>query len=252
MVTLQQLVYYLEGLLQPDEFKDYAPNGLQVEGKSCINTLVTGVTANQALIDAAIKHQADAMLVHHGFFWKNEPPALVGMKYKRIKSLIENDISLLAYHIPLDAHLVYGNNIQLGKLLDIELMATFPVEPGLFIGYKGRLYTPLTGLQFAEMLASRLGRVPLYIPGKDAVIETIAWCTGAAQDYLPCAILQKVDAYLTGEVSERTVHIARENNIHFYAAGHHATERYGVSALGDHLSQEFNISHLFIDIENPV
>jgi dinuclear metal center YbgI/SA1388 family protein len=252
MVTLQQLVYYLEGLLQPDGFKDYAPNGLQVEGKSSINTLVTGVTANQALIDAAIQHQADAILVHHGFFWKNETPTLVGMKYKRIKSLMANDISLLAYHLPLDAHPIYGNNIQLGKLLNIEFMATFPVEPGLFLGYQGRFHTPLTGQQFAEMLASKLGRTPFYIPGQHAVIETIAWCTGAAQDYLPCAILQKVDAYLTGEVSERTFHIARENGIHFYAAGHHATERYGVSALGEHLSQELNVNHLFIDIENPV
>jgi dinuclear metal center YbgI/SA1388 family protein len=252
MVTLQQLVYYLDGLLTPGVFKDYAPNGLQVEGRSSINTLVTGVTANQALIDAAIQYQADAILVHHGFFWKNELATLVGMKYRRIKSLILNDISLLAYHLPLDAHLELGNNTQLAKLLHIEFIDTFQVEPGLFLGFKGKLSSPMSGEHFSEVIAGKLGRQPLYIQGGSPFIETIAWCTGAAQDYLLSAAEQGVDAFITGEISERTVHIARENNLHFYAAGHHATERYGIKALGDHLGEEFQLTHYFIDIDNPV
>lgn len=251
MITSQQLVCYLNSLLQTEAFKDYAPNGLQVEGRSSIQTLVTGVTASQALIDSAIELKADALLVHHGYFWKNEPASLTGIKQKRIKSLLLHDINLLAYHLPLDAHLLYGNNIQLAKQLHIEFKSTFEVEPGLPLGFKGKLREPLAGLHFADLIESKLARSPLYIPGSSLFIEKIAWCSGGAQDYLECAIAQGVDAYLTGEVSERTVHIARENGIHFFAAGHHATERYGIKALGEHLSQEFKLNHHFVDIENP-
>ena len=252
MVTLEQLVYYLDGMLQPEAFKDYCPNGLQITGKSAVSTLVTGVSANQELIDAAIACQADAILVHHGFFWKNESPCLVGIKYQRIKSLLANDVSLLAYHLPLDAHPIYGNNIQLAHILNFENVTTFSVEPGLNIGYQGRLKNPMDGEHFSNFLANQLSRVPFHVAGSAPLIETVAWCTGAAQDYLARAIEQKVDAFITGEISERTFHIAKENDIHFFAAGHHATERYGVKALGDHLSQEFELMHYFIDIENPV
>lgn len=252
MITLLTLVAYLDELLQPELFKDYCPNGLQVEGKTSITTLVTGVTANQALIDAAIDLKADAILVHHGFFWKNEPACLVGMKYRRIKALLMHDISLIAYHLPLDAHLQFGNNAQLGELLEIEDMTTFPVESGLNIGFLGKLKTPASSEQFAALLTKTLSREPLHIKPNDQFIRTVAWCTGGAQDYILQAVEQNADAYITGEISERTVHIANEANIHFFAAGHHATERYGVKALGDHLSEKFQLNHHFVDIENPV
>ncbi len=251
-IALTQLIEYLNNLLQPGAFKDYSPNGLQIEGKSTLHKIVTGVTANQALIDAAILEQADAILVHHGFFWKNESPVLVGMKQRRIKSLVLNDISLLAYHLPLDVHQVYGNNIQLAKKLQIDFTDTFEVEPGLALGFLGKLRVPLSGLHFMDFITRHLNRRPLYIEGESPLVHTIAWCSGAAQDYLQSAIDQGVNAYLTGEVSERTVHIAKENGIHFYAAGHHATERYGIQALGDHLSETFGLAHKFIDINNPV
>lgn len=251
MVTLESLVSHLNLLLQPEAFKDYCPNGLQVEGKTKVKTLVTGVTASQALIDAAIKHEADAILVHHGFFWKNEPATIVGMKQRRIQSLLVNDISLIAYHLPLDAHPVYGNNIQLGNLLALQQIETFAVEPGLNIGYLARLTKPATGEQLSTLLAQKLSRVPLHVAA-DKEIRQVAWCTGGAQDYITQAIEQGADAYITGEISERTFHIAQENNIHFYAAGHHATERYGVKSLGEHLADEFNLRHHFIDIDNPV
>lgn len=251
MVSLDSLIAYLNQILQPELFRDYCPNGLQVEGKSTIRTLVTGVTASQALIDAAIKIKADAILVHHGFFWKNETPNIVGMKYRRIRALLTNDMSLIAYHLPLDAHLIYGNNIQLGKLLGLEKINTFCVEPNLQLGFMAKLPSPLTGEQFADLIATKLARVPLHIKA-DNLISQVAWCTGGAQDYIMQAIDQKADAYISGEISERTVHLANENNIHFYAAGHHATERYGVKALGQHLAQQFQISHHFIDIDNPV
>lgn len=252
MIKLPDLVQYLDKLLQPNTFKDYCPNGLQVEGKTQIKTLVTGVTANQALIEAAIKVNADAILVHHGFFWKNEPIPLVGMKYQRIKSLILHDMSLLAYHLPLDAHKIYGNNIQLGLKLGIEFQEAFAVEPGLSLGFIGSLKQATSAEQFAKIITTQLDRAPLHIAATDRDITRIAWCTGAAQDFLSQALEYDVDAFVTGEISERTVHIARENNIHFFAAGHHATERYGVQALGEHLSQEFQIKHIFIDIDNPV
>ncbi|MBA2654755.1 MAG: Nif3-like dinuclear metal center hexameric protein [Gammaproteobacteria bacterium] len=251
-MELSTVINYLNDLLQPQLFRDYCPNGLQVQGNSTIKTLVTGVSASQALIEAAIELQADALLVHHGFFWKNESPSIVGMKYRRIKALLLNEINLLAYHLPLDAHPLYGNNIQLGQLLGLENIETFEVEPGLNLGYKGRLPRALSGELFSELIARKLLRTPLHIESNDRSIETVAWCTGGAQDYLSQAIDQNIDAYLTGEVSERTFHLAKENNIHFYAAGHHATERYGVKALGEHLSQKFNLIHHFVDIDNPV
>ncbi len=252
MVKLHDLVAYLDALLQPYAFKDYCPNGLQVQGKTSINTLVTGVSANQALIEAAIVQGADALLVHHGLFWKNEPLTLTGIKYHRVKSLVLKDVSLIAYHLPLDAHLVYGNNIQLANHLGLNFLEAFAVEPGLDLGFIGCLDQAISADQFTELLTTRLARPPLHIPAFAKDIHKIAWCTGAAQDFLTQAIEFGVDAYVTGEVSERTVHIAKENNIHFFAAGHHATERYGVKALGEHLSEQFNLQHVFIDIDNPV
>jgi dinuclear metal center YbgI/SA1388 family protein len=251
MAKLSDLIAYLNSLLEPEKFKDYCPNGLQVQGNETIKILVTGVTASQALINAAIHLDSDALLVHHGYFWKNEPASLVGIKYRRIKSLIENDISLIAYHLPLDAHPLYGNNIQLGMLLELESVQTFEIE-GLPLGNKGRLEYPAPGDEFAVFLEEKLRHKPLFIKGNDRHIKQVAWCTGAAENYIQWAIEQNVDAYITGEISEKTFHIAKESEINVYVAGHHATERYGVKALGEHLAHTFGFEHHFVDINNPI
>ncbi|WP_076924103.1 Nif3-like dinuclear metal center hexameric protein [Pseudoalteromonas sp. EB27] len=241
----------LNDILKPHLIKDFCPNGLQVEGKNEIKKIVTGVTASQALIEAAIEQQADAILVHHGFFWKGESQPITGMKKRRIGALLANDINLFGYHLPLDIHPAVGNNAQLAKLLDIE------IETGLeptsnSVAMKGRLKTPLSGEDFADKIAKMLNRTPLTSLVRSAKIETIALCTGGGQGYIDLAAEQGIDAYLTGEASEQTIHSSREQNIDFFAAGHHATERYGVKALGELLAQEHGFDVTFIDIDNPV
>ncbi|MBT1445830.1 Nif3-like dinuclear metal center hexameric protein [Shewanella sp. JM162201] len=244
------LSHYLAEFLQTGRFKDYAPNGLQVEGRNDIRTIVTGVTACQALIDKAVELNADAILVHHGFFWKNEPDVLVGMKQRRIKTLLGNDINLFGYHLPLDAHPVVGNNATLGRRLGIlDAEAHESLGDGLL--WWGNTEAPLSGDAFSGLLERVLGRKPLHI-GADKPIHRIAWCTGGAQDYIDMAVALGVDAFISGEVSERTFHSATEQGIHYFAAGHHATERYGIEALGEHLRREFGLNHHFVDIENPV
>ena len=241
----------LNDILKPHLIKDFCPNGLQVEGKNEIKKIVTGVTASQALIEAAIEQQADAILVHHGFFWKGESQPITGMKKRRIGALLAHDINLFGYHLPLDIHPAVGNNAQLAKLLDIE------IETGLeptsnSVAMKGRLKTPLSGEDFADKIAKVLNRTPLTSLVRSAKIETIALCTGGGQGYIDLAAEQGIDAYLTGEASEQTIHSSREQNIDFFAAGHHATERYGVKALGELLAQEHGFDVTFIDIDNPV
>ncbi|MBB1280507.1 Nif3-like dinuclear metal center hexameric protein [Pseudoalteromonas sp. SR41-1] len=241
----------LNDILKPHLIKDFCPNGLQVEGKNEIKKIVTGVTASQALIEAAIEQQADAILVHHGFFWKGESQPITGMKKRRIGALLANDINLFGYHLPLDIHPAVGNNAQLAKLLDID------IETGLeptsnSVAMKGRLKTPLSGEDFADKIAKVLNRTPLTSLVRSAKIETIALCTGGGQGYIDLAADQGIDAYLTGEASEQTIHSSREQNIDFFAAGHHATERYGVKALGELLAQEHGFDVTFIDIDNPV
>ena len=253
MVNDSVLIDYLEQLLQPELFQDYCPNGLQVAGKHSIRHLVTGVTACQALIDRAIEEKANAILVHHGYFWKGEDPCITGIKHKRIQSLLKNNISLFAYHLPLDAHTTFGNNIQLANVCDFEVTEITDFSPNLPLGFVGKLKHTLNGKQLKQHIHDKLQREPLHIPGGGSgKIKTVCWCTGAAQSYLQQAIDLGVDAYITGEVSEHTVHLAKESGIHFYAAGHHATERYGVKALGEHLAEHFGIKHTFIDIDNPV
>lgn len=252
MPTIQQLQEYLNTLLTPELFSDYAPNGLQVLGRQKISKIVTGVTASQSLIDAALAAKADVILVHHGYFWRDENPCVVGMKHARLSTLIKNDLNLLAYHLPLDAHDIYGNSVQLASLLHLIPENGFAFNQKQPLGRVGVLEDPMSGKAFSHWVAGKLIREPLHIPGAAAEIKTIAWCTGGAQDYILEAVRLGVDAYLTGEVSERTVYIARETGIHFFAAGHHATERYGVKALGEHLAEKFNIEHQFIDIDNPV
>jgi len=251
MTTLTDLLNHLDQLLVPDTIKDYCPNGLQVEGRATVKKIISGVTACQQLIDAAVAAKADALLVHHGYFWKNESPVITGMKRARIAQLLQHDISLLAYHLPLDIHLDYGNNVQLAQRLDLEVTAQFEIEE-LPLGFLGRVQQPMTADAFAQHLAERLQRKPLHIavPNR-ATINTVAWCTGGAQNYITQAAQHDVDAYISGEISESTVHVAREMGLHYFAAGHHATERYGVQALGEHLAEHFGLAHQFVDIDNP-
>lgn len=249
--TLIELVAAADALLTPERFQDYCPNGLQVEGRPQIRRLVSGVTASLALLEAARDANADAILVHHGYFWKGESPVVTGMKRRRLQFLLQHDISLIAYHLPLDAHPTLGNNAQLARELDIEITGGLQASANP-IGNIGRLPKTMSLDTFAEKIAQRLGRTPQFIAGGDHAIRTLAWCTGAAQGYIEQAAALGVDAFLSGEISEQTVHSARELGLHFIAAGHHATERYGVRALGEHLVGQLHIEHVFIDIANPV
>jgi len=249
---LSDVIALCDAALEPERFRDYCPNGLQVEGAAQVSKIVSGVTASQALIDAAIEQQAQAVLVHHGYFWKGESPQIVGMKRKRLKALLKNDISLIAYHLPLDAHPELGNNARLAQLLGLSVEQGMEPDNERSVGLVGSLSEPMSGDDFATYIETRLGRRPLHINGSSGLISRVAWCTGAAQGMIDKAAELQADAYLTGEVSEPTVHSARELGIHFYAAGHHATERYGVQALGDYLSTQLDIEHVFIDIDNPV
>ncbi|CAE6921308.1 GTP cyclohydrolase 1 type 2 [Vibrio sp. B1ASS3] len=248
-----QLEKSLNEKLSPQLIKDYAPNGMQVEGKSEIKRVVTGVTASQALIDKAIELEADALLVHHGYFWKGEPEPIRGMKGKRIRSLIKSDINLYGYHLPLDIHPELGNNAELARLLDIEVeggLEGHPQSVALF----GRLKQAMTGADFANKINHVLNREPLHIAPDNAekMIETVGWCTGGGQDFIELAAQHGLDAFISGEISERTTYTARELDIHYFSAGHHATERYGIKALGEWLAQEHGLDVTFIDIDNPV
>lgn len=255
MVALTDFINYCDDLLDTSQFKDYCPNGLQVEGQQEVSKIVTGVTASQALIDAAVEAKADVLLVHHGFFWPGESPNIVGMKLRRIKALVDANISLVAYHLPLDAHPSLGNNAQLAKELDIEVQGRFGGTGAQAIAMYGRTPELVLASKFASLISNTLSRQVLHIPPDENTknsIKTIAWCTGAAQSYIEKAVELGVDAFVTGEASEQTTHIARECGIHFFAAGHHATERYGIKALGEHLGQHFEVNQQFIDIDNPI
>ena len=252
METLNKIVDYCNDLLNIDQFNDYCPNGLQVQGRPEVRRIVGGVTASRALIDAAVDAGADAILVHHGYFWKGEDATLTGMKYERVKRLIEAGISLIGYHLPLDAHPRYGNNAQLAKSLGLTVDGGFARHGRVDIAQYGHLQQPLTATGFAQLLTDELGREPMQIVGHDREIAKIGWCTGAAQGYIDEAAALGLDAYISGEVSEHTWHAARELEVDYFAAGHHATERYGVMALGQHLTEHFALEFNFIDLENPV
>jgi dinuclear metal center YbgI/SA1388 family protein len=249
-MRLNELEIYLNQLLDTARFHDYCPNGLQVEGRSEVRCLVSGVTASFELLEAAVGANADVILVHHGYFWRGEDPCLIGMKHRRIAFLMKHNVGLLSYHLPLDAHPEFGNNIQLAHRLGF-------VETGRFgeqnIAMHGTLESEGLNLKALQVTIERtLGRKPLVIGDEAKPIRRIAWCTGAAQGYFEEAIGLKVDAFITGEISERTVHAARETGVAFISAGHHATERYGVQALGEHMAQKFGMAHRFIDIDSPV
>ncbi len=246
-MELTELTRVLDLELDASRFKDYCPNGLQVEGRASVRRVVTGVTASQALIDAAIVEGADAILVHHGYFWKGESPVIAGMKARRIKALLNAGISLLAYHLPLDAHPVLGNNAQLGALLGWNQAK---VLGGDLLWYAD-LPQPETAEAIAQRVEQVLGRRPLLEVVGEREVTRVAWCTGAAQSFIGQAADIGADLFLSGEVSEPTIHDARERGVHFIAAGHHATERYGVKALGEWLAERFGIEQTFIDIDNP-
>ena len=247
MVSRNTVLKKINEWLQPENFQDYAPNGLQVEGRETVSVIVSGVTASQALIDAAVERNADMILVHHGYFWKGEDQTIRGMKKNRIKQLLDNDINLVAYHLPLDDHPEYGNNRQLADILGIQN----PRPMGGLV-WQGELPEPQTPEKLGLHLARALHRQPLHVGSGPEYIRTVAWCTGAAQGFINAAIEVGLDAYISGEISEPTTHTARESGIHYFAAGHHATERYGVQALGEALAQTFGVKHQFIDCDNPV
>ena len=252
---LHELAAWFDDTLQAGRFRDYCPNGLQVEGRGAVDRIIAGVTASQALIEAAIREKADAILVHHGWFWKNEDPRVRGPKRTRLALMLEHGLSLFAYHLPLDAHPLLGNNAQLGRVLgwtpDTDT-AGAPRRCGpdelVWLG-RPRAAMPLAEL--ARDVGRRLAREPLVVGDAQRPITRVAWCTGAAQGMMDAAVEAGVDAYLTGEVSEQTVHLARETGVAFIGAGHHATERYGVQALGAAAAAQFGIRCDFVDIDNP-
>ena len=247
----KQLEQLLGQLLRPELISDYCPNGLQIDSECAVNKIVTGVSATQALIDKAIELNADALLVHHGYFWKSEPAAIVGMKYKRINKLIKSDLSLFAYHLPLDVHPELGNNAQLAKLLDLQVIEPVEAVKPTGILMQAQTKTPKTLAEFADLVENKLSRKPLAVSGGDFLINKVAICTGGGQSFIEQALNAGVDLFITGEVSEQTVHVATEMGIHFIAAGHHATERYGIKALGEYLATNTDIQVEFVDIDNP-
>ena len=250
-IALTTLVEEADRFLGAARISDYCPNGLQVEGRPQVRRIISGVTASQALLDAAVEAEADVVLVHHGYFWKGEDACITGIKRRRLQTLLGNDISLLAYHLPLDVHAEVGNNVQLARQLDITVEGPLDPNNPKVVGLLGSLAEPMSARDFARRVQEVLGREPLLVEG-EGMVRRVGWCTGGGQGYIDNAIAAGVDLYLTGEASEQTFHSARENGIGFIAAGHHATERYGVQALGDYLARRFAIEHLFIDCPNPV
>ena len=250
VVTRQEFLLACNNLLQPDRFRDYGPNGLQVEGRAEIRTLVSGVTASLALIDRAIESGADALFVHHGLFWRGQDGTVTGWMRQRLSRLLAHDINLFAYHLPLDAHPTLGNNAQLGQRLGLTAQENFGEQS---LGFLGVSEASLPNAHvLAQRIASALGRTPLLVDGGHArPLKRIAWCSGGAQSSFEEALATGADAYITGEISEPQAHLARESGVAFLACGHHATERGGAAAVAAHLAQQFGLEHAFIDIDNP-
>lgn len=244
----EDLLHLLNETLTPSLFKDYAPNGLQVEGKERIELVVTAVTATQNVIDRACELGADALLVHHGWFWRGENPIIVRTKHKRLKAMLMADVNLIAYHLPLDAHPSLGNNTCLGERLGATNVERFGPDQLVCIGD----IEPMSASALAARLNTCLGQKPLLLGDGDKLVRRVAWCSGAAQDFLDEAILAGADAYVSGEVSERTTHLARESGVPYLACGHHATERLGIQALSEWLTREHGVKCVFVDDENPV
>jgi dinuclear metal center YbgI/SA1388 family protein len=251
MATTRQLLHFFDSLLQPEAFKDYGPNGLQVEGRDEVRRIVSGVTASRALIEAAIVAQADAIFVHHGLFWRGQDGRVTGWMKQRLALLLRQDINLFAYHLPLDAHPELGNNAQLGLKLDFETVARFGEQDLGFVGRRQGGGSFADAQELASHLEQRLGRPAVCVEGAQRPIRSIAWCTGGAQGYFESAIGAGADAFITGEISEPQAHYARECGVAFLACGHHASERYGAPAVAGHAAARLGIEHRFIDIDNP-
>lgn len=248
-MLLFELRDYTAQLLQTDLFKDYSPNGLQVEGRAEVRRIATAVSASQAVIDAATAWGADALLVHHGFFWRNEAAPVVGIKKNRIAKLLQHEMSLLAYHLPLDAHETLGNNAELARLMGWRLVARHGDNNLLNVG---ELNCAIALADLTAQVGSKLHRIPQTIAGDGREIRRVAWCTGGAQGYFEQAIELGIDAYITGEISEQNFHLAQESGVAFIAAGHHATEQFGIQALGAHLAEKFNLERRFFNQDNPI
>jgi dinuclear metal center YbgI/SA1388 family protein len=248
-MTRDELTSYLDALLEPARYRDYCPNGLQVEGRGEVRHIVAGVTASQALVDAAIARGADTLLVHHGWFWRGEDGRVTGIRKSRLQSLLGHDINLIAYHLPLDAHAEFGNNAQLARLMGWTLEGRFGEQE---LGCYGRTTAPMTLAELAGELVAKLQRPPQVIGEAARPVRRIAWCSGGAQNQFESAIALGVDVYLSGEISEPNVHLARESGVAYIAAGHHATERGGVQALAAHLADRFDVKCEFVEIDNPV
>lgn len=251
MISRIDLARYLDDYLACRNYQDYAPNGLQVEGRLEIKRICTAVTASQDVIAQAVAFNADALLVHHGYFWRGEEAVIVGMKAKRIGLLLKNNLNLFAYHLPLDCHLDVGNNACLGELFELTDIQAHSAGKTPNLLWTGKLVNALTASEWSKVLAEKLRRQPMFVSGTDKVIRNIAWCSGGAQDYIEDAYHLGVEAYLSGEISERTYYQAQELGMHYFACGHHATERLGIQALGAHLVERFNLEHQFIDSDNP-
>lgn len=252
MAKLNEIIQWCDQTLKSHEFKDYAPNGLQIEGKQQVNKILCAVTASQDAIEAAIAQGADLLLVHHGYFWKGEPYPITGMRGKRIKSLIQHDISLVGYHLPLDSHPTLGNNAAIADLLELEHIEALDPSERHPIGNIGFLKQAMSADEFKHYVSERLKFDAIHLPAEKTSIQKVAYCTGGAQDFITQAANQNCDAYISGEVSERTFYEAKELNVHYFACGHHATERYGVQRLAKAISEQFNIEYSYFELNNPI
>ena len=250
-ISRSELLNAFQGLLQPDNFKDYGPNGLQVEGRERIGHIVSGVTASRALIDAAIEAKADAIFVHHGLFWRGQDGTVTGWIKRRLQRLLQHDINLIAYHLPLDAHPELGNNAQLANLWGLDVVSRFGDQNLGLMGLRSDGQAFKSAYALAEAIAKTLGRTPTVVSEEAKPLQKIAWCSGGAQSYFEDAIAAGADAFITGEISEPQAHLARETGVAFLACGHHATERYGAPAVAAHVAQMLGLTHQFIDIDNP-
>jgi len=247
MASRSAIETYLNELLDVNRFRDYGPNGLQVEGKPTIRVLVSGVTASREFIASAIDVGADAILVHHGLFWRGHDGRVTGWLKQRLELLLHHQVNLFAYHLPLDAHPQWGNNAQFGERLKLRADGRFGEQD---LGFIGSLPAPMDLATLAQEV-SKVGRAPTIVNGDDRPITRVAWCTGGAQGYFEAAIAAGADAFITGEISEPQAHYARETGVAFLACGHHASERHGVAALGAHLAATFGVEHRSVDIDNP-
>ena len=249
MTDAKTLGQALDALLEPEQFKDYGPNGLQVEGDREVRLLVSGVTASRALIEAAIEANADAILVHHGLFWRGQDGRVTGWMRERLRLLLTHGIHLFAYHLPLDAHAELGNNAQLGRVLGLRADGRFGEQNLGFIGQGDQTWA--TAQSLADHVARVLGRPVTCVSGHERPIRRVAWCTGGAQGYFESAVAAGADVFITGEISEPQAHLARETGVAFLACGHHASERYGAAAVGARIAQDLGLAHRFIEIDNP-